>query len=93
MKLTLPSFSGCTFEIPKLLKYACQLETNIRPVQPMELKFDVDEDPENDELMKGVLQGKKVCAFVFDDMTMTVNPPIEIEYSRPQRHELVMLHF
>eukprot|EP00210_Caulerpa_lentillifera_P000371 g364.t1 len=93
IKLTLPSFSGCTLEMPKLLKYACHLEMNISMVSPMELSFDTNDYSENDELMTEVLQGRKLGAFVFDNMTMSVNPPVEIDYKPRQACEFVLVNF
>jgi len=85
IKLSLPSFSGCTPELPKLLKYACRLDTNVRPVKPLKLHFEAEEDPENDELMTAVLKGRPLCSLLFDDMTMSVNPPTMIEHEPVQR--------
>ena len=62
--------SGCTPDLPKLLKYTCRLTTNIRPVVPLKLKFEKEEDRENDELMTAVLKGRPLCALLFDDMTV-----------------------
>lgn len=82
--LTLPSFrskcvshsflillcSGCTTDVPDLVKYACQLSTFVRPVKPLKLHFEEESDPENDELMTAVLKGRPLCSLLFEDMTV-----------------------
>uniref|UniRef100_A0A5B7A846 Uncharacterized protein n=1 Tax=Davidia involucrata TaxID=16924 RepID=A0A5B7A846_DAVIN len=37
IRMSLPSFSGCTEYNPHLLKYSCQIECRIRAVQPAEV--------------------------------------------------------
>ena len=39
MRLSLPSFSGGTPEHPGLLKYSCDLRTNVLPVAPMSIQL------------------------------------------------------
>ncbi|KAJ7957489.1 Protein NEOXANTHIN-DEFICIENT 1 [Quillaja saponaria] len=37
IKMSLPSFSGCTQYHPNLLKYSCQIECRVRAVQPVQV--------------------------------------------------------
>ncbi|GLT64006.1 hypothetical protein SLA2020_365250 [Shorea laevis] len=37
IKMSLPSYSGCTEHNPNLLKYSCQIECRVRAVQPAEV--------------------------------------------------------
>ncbi|XP_019443837.1 PREDICTED: protein NEOXANTHIN-DEFICIENT 1 isoform X2 [Lupinus angustifolius] len=37
IKMSLPSFSGATVYNPNLLKYSCQIECRVQPVQPMKV--------------------------------------------------------
>ncbi|GMH37856.1 hypothetical protein BSKO_05740 [Bryopsis sp. KO-2023] len=84
IKMFLPSFSGCTPECPKMVKYSLELNTNVRPISSVHLELHDDEDDDvngSNEFMTKVLSGKPVLSLSFENMQMLVDPPEEMEKS------------
>jgi hypothetical protein len=57
--------SGSTPEVPGLLRYACKLQTNVRPVKSATVRVHPDE---GDEAVTMVMSGKPLLALAFDNM-------------------------
>ena len=81
----LPSFSGGTAEHPGLLKYSCDLRTNVRVLAPSRVMLPPPLPPITDkegccqsknqggwaERLDGVLGGKPLLALAFDNMEVS----------------------
>ena len=66
-----------------MLRYACHLSTNVRPIKPLRLAFSCEHEQSSDsekslEDMKGVLGGRPVLTLAFDRMTMVVHQPVPV---------------
>lgn len=91
IRMSLPSFSGRTLDIPCLLKYSCHMEGRVRMVKPAKITrgFDVDEkstgmESENDEDKKwnhsvSVLLAKPILALEFRQLRMQVEGPTTLK--------------
>mmetsp|Transcript_34780 Transcript_34780/g.98608 ORF Transcript_34780/g.98608 Transcript_34780/m.98608 type:complete len:321 (-) Transcript_34780:371-1333(-) len=83
IRVVLPSFSGLTAEHPSMLRYVCDLKTNVRPVSCARVLLENDSKPDDrasmaerhPESLHGVLSGKPLVAFAFDNMAMDVAAP------------------
>ncbi|PNH03497.1 hypothetical protein TSOC_010448 [Tetrabaena socialis] len=77
IKLSLPSFSGATLEVPGLLRYACDLATNVRLVAPCVVTVPPPGRGEEDspECLAMVLRGRPLVALEFAAMEMRVEEP------------------
>ena len=86
IQLSLPSFSGGTPDHPGLLKYACDLTTNVRVVPGVWLRCpraaDEDQAP-SQESLEGLLSGRPLLTLNFDDMLMRVEKPQRVVLPRP----------
>jgi hypothetical protein len=75
IRMFLPSFSGATPEYPALLKYSCELLTNVSFAAPALVSISRSLSPAGghskdgaDECMAGVLGGKPLLTMCFNDM-------------------------
>ncbi|GIL51414.1 hypothetical protein Vafri_7407 [Volvox africanus] len=75
--LSLPSFSGGTPEVPGLLRYACDLQTNVGLVAPLavEIPSAGREDEGSREYLGAVLGGRPLLTLEFAQMEMRVEAP------------------
>ncbi|KAG2433502.1 hypothetical protein HYH02_012620 [Chlamydomonas schloesseri] len=75
--LSLPSFSGGTPEVPGLLRYACDLTTNVGLVAPLRVSVPQPARGEEDspEQLGAVLGGRPLLCIEFAQMEMRVEEP------------------
>ncbi|GIM12105.1 hypothetical protein Vretimale_15538, partial [Volvox reticuliferus] len=75
--LSLPSFSGGTPEVPGLLRYACDLITNVGLAAPLavEVPSTGREDEGSREYLGAVLGGRPLLTLEFAQMEMCVEAP------------------
>lgn len=91
--LTLPSFSGATPEVPSLLRYACDLRTNIgllppaRAVAPLPPPGSGEEG--STEVLAAVMGGRPLVTLEFAQMEMKVEEPEALLLAEPQAAEAV----
>lgn len=87
IKLSLPSFSGGTLECPHLLKYSCDLQTNVMILPPaIILGSDSGDEKKGYDKKNGydledlslVLGGKPIVTLAFDRMKMRVDEPSKL---------------
>lgn len=85
IRLALPSFSGATEQHPALLKYACDLRTNVALMPPLRVTFPLSlassAAPSSAaqraelEAVEPILRGRPLIALAFSNMEMTVEEP------------------
>ncbi|PNW85602.1 hypothetical protein CHLRE_03g194450v5 [Chlamydomonas reinhardtii] len=75
--LSLPSFSGGTPEVPGLLRYACDLTTNVGLVPPLRVTVPpaARGEEESPEQLGAVLGGRPLLCIEFAQMEMRVEEP------------------
>ena len=83
IKLSLPSFSGGTIQCPHLLKYSCDLQTNVMLLPPALVQGscgvkEQDRSIADLEDLGSVLGGKTVLTLAFDQMEMRVEEPSKL---------------
>ncbi|KAH6771124.1 hypothetical protein C2S52_015927 [Perilla frutescens var. hirtella] len=94
VKMSLPSFSGCTEYNPQLLKYSCQIECRVRAVSPAKVygpsAFDGEISCDDMELVAGdsrddkrnlcisVMLSKPILSLEFNCLKMQVEAPTVI---------------
>eukprot|EP00238_Polyblepharides_amylifera_P005577 CAMPEP_0196584008 /NCGR_PEP_ID=MMETSP1081-20130531/45441_1 /TAXON_ID=36882 /ORGANISM="Pyramimonas amylifera, Strain CCMP720" /LENGTH=270 /DNA_ID=CAMNT_0041905075 /DNA_START=1 /DNA_END=813 /DNA_ORIENTATION=+ len=78
INMTLPSFSGHTFNKPHLLKYSLDMNAAVRLSKSIQVVHDSKiKDDEKDPILKlkPLLSGKPLIAIAFDKMQMNVRAP------------------
>ena len=88
IKLSLPSFSGGTLECPHLLKYSCDLQTNVTLLPPAIVQGTHGDDEKKGtesqlEDLSLVLGGKPLVTLAFDQMEMKVEEPSKLVLGLP----------
>ncbi|EFJ41734.1 hypothetical protein VOLCADRAFT_98268 [Volvox carteri f. nagariensis] len=75
--LSLPSFSGATPEVPGLLRYACDLQTNVGLLAPLAVEVPAAGRGEEDsrEHLGALLGGRPLVTLEFAQMEMHVEEP------------------
>lgn len=66
-----------------MLRYACHLSTNVRPIKPLKVNFygkrgAKSEGMSHPEDMQSILGGRPVMALAFDRMEMVVHEPLPV---------------
>jgi hypothetical protein len=78
LRLSLPSFSGCTPRVPGLLEYSLRLVTRIRFVKPVGVALPAGRRGAagaEDGALRAVLGGRPLLCIAFDDLVMHVAAP------------------
>jgi len=89
LKLSLPSFSGRTPDVPRLLWYACDLTARIRLSAPVVVERlppapATSGAPRHPEDVGGILGGRPLICLRFDDMSLRVEEPAPLATGRDQ---------
>eukprot|EP00873_Tetraselmis_striata_P014093 jgi/Tetstr1/434357/TSEL_023461.t1 len=82
ISVALPSFSGKTESHPGMLRYACQLATNVSLASPARVDLPSkakDSDKDHPESLRGILSGRPLVAIAFNNMVMDVDEPVKVE--------------
>ncbi|KAI5065176.1 hypothetical protein GOP47_0019871 [Adiantum capillus-veneris] len=95
ISMSLPSFSGKTYEQPDLLKYSCQLKCSVRAVKTADITTPlITESLEGvgqDHTYKSILAilaAKPILALCFEKMVMHVEAPVLVDANRTVSHTL-----
>ncbi|MCO5560485.1 hypothetical protein L7F22_014100 [Adiantum nelumboides] len=95
ISMSLPSFSGKTYDQPDLLKYSCRLKCSVKAVKPATITIPLMVEGAGgvgqDQTLKSILAilaAKPILALCFEKMVMHVEAPIVVAGNSTGSHTL-----